>query len=112
MSLENKGVKISCESCSYVALDDKGGFAVSVPLSIADAEVSGTAKLHCVLGPGSHKVELVEWAAEGHLPGEALEEVRQRVSRALGFIAERRICGNRHICPAEVIRVVKKQGNK
>lgn len=112
MGLEKFGVKISCEGCQYVALDSDGGFEVSVPLSIGDAAIAGVATLHCTLGPDSHKVELVDWTTDMQLPAGALEEVRQRVSGALDFIAERRICGNRHICPAEVIRMVNGPGGK
>jgi hypothetical protein len=112
MSLEKFGVKISCEGCTYVAVDSQEGFEVSVPLEIGDAALSGVATLHCTPGPGSHKVELVEWTTDAQVAPATLEDVRQRVAGALDFIAERRICGNHHICPAEVIRVVKEHGGK
>ena len=112
VGLENNGVKISCESCTYLAVDGEDGFEVSVPLSTAEPGMHGVARLHCVVGPDSHRVELVSWTtAEGQTAAPP-EELSRRVAGALCFIAERRICGNHHICPAEVIRVVKKQGGK
>jgi hypothetical protein len=112
MSLEKFGVKISCEGCRYVALDSGEGFEVSVPLKIGDTALSGVATLHCTPGPESHRVELVDWTTDAQVAPATLEDVRRRVAGALDFIAERRICGNHHICPAEVIRVVKEHGDK
>jgi hypothetical protein len=105
--LQKFGVKISCEGCHYVAVDREGGFEVTVPVGTADAECVGTARLRCLVTPQSHEIELVAWEGTASMPAEAMESVRRRLSDALHFVAERRICGNHHICPAEVIRIVK-----
>ena len=112
MGLKKGGVTIFCEGCQYVAMDAQGGFEVSVPVATAGADIAGTAKLRCVVGPDCHEIELVEWSGHDGLPVETLEEVRQRIRGALNFVAERGICGNSHICPGEVIRIVKEQGDR
>jgi hypothetical protein len=61
VGLENNGVKISCEGCTYLAVDGEDGFEVSVPLSTAEPGARGVARLHCAVGPDSHRVELVSW---------------------------------------------------
>jgi hypothetical protein len=109
VGLENNGVKISCEGCTYLETGGDGGFDVSVPLSTAEPGVNGVARLHCVVGPDSHRVELVSWVTSDGRAIAPPEAVEQRVAAALRFIAERRICGRHQICPTEVIRVVKGQ---
>ncbi|MDP2823940.1 MAG: hypothetical protein Q8O52_14845 [Sulfuritalea sp.] len=112
MGLQKNGVKISCEDCKSVAGDGRGGFDVTVPLSAAAIGVAGTARFHCVVTPERHEVELVGWTNDDRLSPETLEKVRQGVSDTLRFVAERRICGNHHVCPVEVIRIVKEHGGK
>lgn len=112
MGLENNGVKISCEGCTYLDTDGEGGFDVSVPLSTVEPGVTGVARIHCVVGPDSHRVELVSWVTSDGQAVAPPEAVEQRVAAALRFIAERRICGRHHVCPTEVIRVVKGQTGK
>ena len=112
MGLENNGIKISCEGCTYLGGDGEGGFEVSVPLVTSAPEVRGVVRLRCEIGPDAHRVELVNWTTDAGQTLEPPAEVAQRVAETLRFIAERRICGRHLICPAEVIRVVKAQTGK
>lgn len=105
--LTKHGVTVRCEQCRFVASDQRGGFDVAVPIGASDCGVAGTARLHCIVAPEGHQVALVEWHDADRRPVEASDEVRQRLTAALGFVAEQRICGNRRVCPAEIVRIVE-----
>lgn len=109
MSLEKHGVVVHCEYCKHIASDGCGGFDVTVPVQASDA--AGTARLRCIVSPEGHRAELVEWRSESG-GKEPTEEVRQRVSDVIDFVAEQRICGHHRICPVEVIRLVEQHGSR
>ena len=107
MSLNKHGVVVCCEQCRCISNDDQGGFDVRVPITASDGNVGGIARLRCTVTPACHHVELMAWDGSDTHPIEVTEEVRQRVSAALDFVAEKRICGNSEVCPAEVVRLVE-----
>ncbi|MGD8620163.1 MAG: hypothetical protein PVH54_13375 [Gammaproteobacteria bacterium] len=107
MELKKQGVILDCEQCKCASC--KGGsFEVTVPVCDTETGIHAAARLHCTVCPAYHEVELVEWHAAGSTgpPGKVLP----RIAAALGFVADHRICGNRHICPQEVIRIVEAHG--
>lgn len=111
MSLSKYGVKVFCEECRCVCNDGSGSFDVIVPVTVGGTGVSGTARLHCVVSGEHHAVELVE-LLDAELRGvQPSPEVQKKVSAALDFVAEHRICGNLRICPPDVVRIVELQGN-
>jgi len=108
MGLKKNGITVDCEHCKYTSSDDRGAFDIIVPIIDSESGVSGPAKLHCVVSAKQHAVELLEWDDFKHPPTESIENLQQRVSATLGFVADRQVCGNLNICPAEVIRIVEK----
>lgn len=110
MELKQQGITIDCRHCCCAGTDGCGGFDVTVPLGDSESGISGMARLHCTVTPVCHHVELVEWRdAEFHAMA-GTTKVHPRIAAALDFVAARRICGNQHICPARVVRVVEKHG--
>jgi hypothetical protein len=109
--LKKHGITVDCERCKYTSSDDRGGFDITVPIIDSETGVCGPAKLHCNVSAKQHAVELREWDDFKHQPTEAIESLKQRVSDALGFVADRQVCGNLKICPAEVIRIVEKNSH-
>ena len=107
MELKKQGILFDCVNCKYASSDGCGGFDVTVPLSDSETGISGTAKLHCTISPACHQVELVDWHDVGFHTIRPSRNIQPRISTALAFVAEHRICGNRHICPSEIIRVVE-----
>lgn len=108
MGLKKHGIIVDCEHCQYTSSDDRGAFDITVPIIDSETGVSGPAKLHCTVSAKQHRVELLEWDEFDHHPAEPAEGLQQRVSATLSFVADRQVCGNRNICPAEVIRIVEK----
>jgi len=111
MSFKKYGVTVCCEDCVCGSNDGDGNFDVTVPVSDSESRIAGTATLHCAVSREHHQVELREWKDADHLSISPTETVQRRISAALAFVADQRICGNRHICPAEVIQIVKKQNS-
>ena len=110
MSVKKCGVELFCESCKYLRDSQDGGFEIDVPLSMGDGELSGMAKLHCVVSSERHRVELIELLdAESRTVHPSSEDLAQ-VSAALDFVGQHCICGNQRICPPEIVRVVKARG--
>jgi hypothetical protein len=110
MSLTQYGIQIACEHCQCARSDGHGGFEVTVPLSDGETGGVGTATLHCRVVAAHHRVELRDWRDGGQRPVAVDTSARRRLAAALGFVAEHRICGNRHICPADVVRIVAEHG--
>ena len=110
MELKKQGIAIDCMNCHCAASDGCGGFDVAVPLTDGEIGTSGTAILHCTVTPACHHVELQEWNDTGFHSISPSAELRPRISAALDFVAEHRLCGNRRICPSEVIRIVEEHG--
>jgi hypothetical protein len=111
MGLKKHGVIVDCEHCICTSTDDHGGLDVSVPVSDRETGIAGPAKLHCTVSPEYHTVELIEWQDADDHPIQPSENLQERVSAALSFVADRRVCGNRNICPSEVIRFVEENSS-
>ena len=109
MSLKKHGIVVDCEHCSCSSHDDSGGFEVTVPISDSETGIVATARLHCQVSPEQHDVSLTGWLDEAPDVETRSESMRQRISAALAFVAEHRICGNPNICPSEVVRIVEQQ---
>jgi hypothetical protein len=105
VGFEHNGVTISCEACRCVAGDEQGAFEVMVPVSAGG--FAGTARIRCVVSGGDHQVELLAWADAARQAVEPPADVLERLSAVLSFVAEQQICGNHHVCPTEVVRIVK-----
>jgi hypothetical protein len=60
-----------------------------------------------VVSGGDHQVELLAWADAARQAVEPPADVLERLSAVLSFVAEQQICGNHHVCPTEVVRIVK-----
>ncbi|MCU7830280.1 MAG: hypothetical protein KZQ85_14545 [Candidatus Thiodiazotropha sp. (ex Myrtea sp. 'scaly one' KF741663)] len=112
MSLKKDGCIVKCEHCQCVSNDGSGGFDVKVPICSDKDGISGTARLHCVVSPEHHQVELMDWEDDEHHPVLPPNSVRQRLSSALNFVADHRVCGNQKICPLEIIQIVEKQADQ
>lgn len=107
MELKKLGITVGCEHCKFVASDRAGGFDVTVPVSGDDLEIDGVARLHCEVSTRRHSVELVQWGGTNTENDKITGEAQRRLNAALDLVAERRVCGNRHICPTEVVRIVE-----
>ena len=107
MSLTKNGLVIDCEHCVCRSEDGRGGFGIDVPISDRDSGVTGIARIRCVVSSGHHTVELHSWAPGAEqTPEDVVSAIRARADRALEYVAQKRICGNRDICPSEVVRIV------
>ena len=112
MSLKKHGVIVDCEHCKYASTNGCGGFDIIVPVSDSEARITGTAKLHCTVCTEYHRVELTEWQDANRHPIQPSDNLQQRVSATLNFVADHRVCGNRNICTSEVIRIVDENGSR
>ena len=108
MRMKKYGVVVGCSNCRYVSAGGPDSFDVLVPISDSETGLAGTARLHCKVSRRSHSVALSDWCDHGQHALQPSEDLRQRLSKALSFVAQHRICGNRAICPAEVVKLVGK----
>lgn len=100
---------VGCEHCKCISNNATGGFKVSVPLDDTQTDRSGTATLRCVVSPGHHEVRLEAWLDASGRALRPSPSVQERMDAALRFVEEHRICGNRDICPDDVVRLVRQQ---
>ena len=107
MSLKKHGIVVACEDCNYTSSNSRGSFDISVPMIDSETGISGPARLRCVVSTQSHAVELLEWRDTDVRCNQSTGDIQQRVTAALSFVAERKVCGKRKICPSEVIRIVE-----
>jgi hypothetical protein len=108
MILKKYGVAVDCGRCEYASGNSRGSFEVTVPVSDTATGTAGTAKLLCSVSSERHAVELKEWNDAGTHPIRPSSETQRRLFAALDHVASHRICGNRQICPSEVVQIVEK----
>jgi hypothetical protein len=110
MELRKYGVEIACEQCQLIRGDSAGDFDIVVPVSIGDTGIAGTARLHCAVAGDRHQVELVGLREAGGRAIQPSPEAMEKISAALESVARHRVCGNQHICPPDVVRIVAGRG--
>lgn len=108
MTIKKHGISICCEECLYAGSDEQGHFELVVPVSDSETGAAGAARLNCTVSPQSHRVELGEWQDVNDRAEDLSESSQQRLSALLGFVAERRVCGNADICPLEIVKIVER----
>ena len=108
MGLTKNGLVIDCEQCVCRSEDGRGGFDIDVPVSDRDSGFTGIARIRCAVSSAGHKVELDSWAVGAEqTPEDVIGAIRERADLVLEYVAQKRICGNRDICPSEVVRIVE-----
>ena len=110
MRLKKHDIAVDCDRCRCVHSDGCGGFDVAVPVTDDRNGSAGEAILHCTVSADRHRVTLTAWRDGAHKAVMASDETGRRVSATLAFVAENRVCGNRRICPSEVVRIVRENG--
>ncbi len=107
MSLISAGVIVDCKKCKFLSASGNDSFDVTVSINDKETNIAGTAKLHCTISGKHHRVELTEWKPTDHHAMQSSDNFLNRVSMALDLIADQRLCGNRNLCPFEVIRIAE-----
>lgn len=110
MSLTNHSINIDCKHCKCDAVNADNSIDVEVPISELNKDRAGTAILHCVISAQSHQVELKRWTDEDGHDVIPTEDIQERLLKTLNLVASKRVCGNSHICPSEVVRFVETHG--
>ncbi|MGD2116759.1 MAG: hypothetical protein PVG66_00225 [Chromatiales bacterium] len=105
--MEKSGITVDCQHCVFTQGDAQGHFDVAVPIADKQSGLSGIARLQCTVSSANHQVSLSDWRAGQHAISET---VSRRLAEALKFVADKRICGSRKLCPVEVVRIVEKVG--
>ena len=109
MSLKKHDVIVACEQCRFRSSNSGGSFDVTVPLKDARSGIKGIARLQCTVSSDRHDLELREWLDDEQQSITPSANIEKRVLLLLDDAADHRICGNRHLCPPEVVRAVEKQ---
>jgi hypothetical protein len=108
--MKRHGVTIDCSRCRFVGSRDHEGFDVVVPVADEGSGLTGHARLHCRVSSQTHVVEFVEWQDREAPVVSAGSALDRRLTGALQFVAEKQLCGNRSLCPSQVVDVVEKAG--
>ena len=106
MALNKYGISVECENCTCVRKSAANGFNIDVPVRDRATGFCGNARIHCSVSADGHAVELADWQTSGADQSDPSEEMQERVSAILDYVAEHHICGNRNICPAEVAEFI------
>ena len=101
---------MGCDRCAYASSDDQGGFDVIVPVTDEVGQQGGIATLRCRISPDTHDVKLISLLNSSGEPVSYDAATQQRLISMLRFVEDRRICGNKNICPTEVVDIVAKFG--
>lgn len=96
---------IECKNCKYLSSTEGSSFDVTVPIIDENNGIAGNARLHCKLSAKNHSIELAEWKPTDANSEQSSGSFMNRLSTELDILADKRLCGNRHICPSEVIRI-------
>ncbi len=112
MSLRKKEFIVYCEHCKCGKSDGGAEFVVTVPVRDNLSGLKGTARLRCSVSSSRHNVDLEQWIGDDSQPIQPSADVEKRLLHVVDYVAEKRVCGNRHICPPDVIRAVEQQNRK
>ena len=112
MSLRKEQFTVSCEHCRCGESDGGGEFVVTVPLRDNLSGLKGKARLRCSVSPSRHNVELEQWLDDDSHPIQPSADVEERLLQVVDYVADKRVCGNRNICPPDVVRTVERQNRK
>jgi hypothetical protein len=95
-----------------IRADSAGDFEIVVQVSMIDTGTAGTARLHCAVSGDRHQVELMALLDAGGRTFQPSPAAMEKLSAALESVARHRICGNQHICPSDVVRIVAGGGRE
>jgi hypothetical protein len=107
--LRKFNITVACEHCRLASSDDKGGFAVIVPVNDIQSAIFFQATLSCTVSPQAHRVSVRQVVDCGGAVVDLPAETQARVAAMLNHVAEKRVCGNRSVCPSAVVGVVNRQ---
>ena len=103
--MKKHGITVDCAHCRYAGGDSCGGFDVEVPVADDQGHAAGTATLHCMISREHHQVEMTRWSGTDGQTAAPAEGIQGRLNAALDFVAEQRLCGNRKLCPSQVVDI-------
>ena len=106
MGLTKHGVNVECGHCKCDSINGDGSFDVKVPVYDSNKGIAGSAILRCVISSKHHQIELKKWADNDNHSISSLEDIQESLSETLNFVADKKICGNSHICPSQVVQFV------
>lgn len=106
MSLNKHNISIACENCSYqgVSSDDPHSFFVRVRIEDESSGQSSYAMVECHVDQDTHDIRLIDLDEASGIDVE-------RLRKALANVSASRVCGNKRICPAEIVRIVEQIQN-
>jgi hypothetical protein len=108
MSISKNGLIIECESCQCLRENGDNGFDISVPIIDSQNGLKGIAKIKCEINSESHIVMLSDLHDADAQDIALSTDLEQRINKALNYVADHKVCGNRNICPTEITQIVKK----
>ena len=104
--MNKAAINVECSKCVYHSNTGDNEFFVDVPVHDRSTNTSGIAHLKCRVTPRQHQIDLVEWSNEDG-PITPSSEQRLRMKYVLTRLSEQRICGNRNICPPNIVELVR-----
>lgn len=108
MSLSKNGLLIDCEQCKFKASGENNDFIVIVPISDVDEDKAGSATLKCIVSVDHHLINLQSFVDSSGKQIQISKNSQKRLEDALKFVGAKKVCGNRNICPANVVNFVEK----
>jgi hypothetical protein len=106
--MKKHGITIDCAGCQFIGSHERGSFDVVVPVADENSGLGGRVRLSCRASSQTHVVKLAAWQDQKTpvvAPGSDLD---RRLTKALAFVADKRLCGNRSLCPSQVVDLVEK----
>ena len=108
MALKKSDIEVQCAHCEYLSSDKIGSFDITVPITDLTTGTCQLATLQCAVSTEEHRLKLLDWNLESDNTTRVSDDFQRRMSAVLAFIAEHKICGNRKLCPAEVVEIVQR----
>ena len=109
MGLQKHDVMVDCDHCEFASSNVSGSFEITVPLEDLTTGTRSTAVLSCEVSANAHEIRFQGWKDKPDSSRMASDDLADRISSALDFVAQRRICGNAKICPSEVVAAVQRR---
>ena len=103
MSLIKENLCLQCESCHYSGGEHGGSFQLEVPIEDVLTGRKGTAFIECEVMENKHHLTLLYIQDPTGFEMKLSAEERRRLEKVLDMVAGKKLCGNKGICPEEVV---------
>jgi len=101
--MRKNGLECCCRECELFGANGADNFEITVPFRETSSGEPISARFRCTITKNAHTLELTSITEHGR---PAREDVVRRARALIASIEAGQVCGSKHLCPPDVVRLV------